>query len=259
MAVKALLTGGSGALGAELVRQLTDCEAPSHTELDIRSPKALDHWMSLVSPDVVIHLAALADVRRCELERGLAWQINVLGTRNVVDACKKARKPPMLMFASTACVFDGKTGDYTENSTPDPCNYYGATKAEAEREVQDYGDSLIFRKNFVPRRQWRYPGAFIDRFGTYLFADEVAFVVSQLPESGLRGVIHVVGSEKLSMYDVARITTEDVQAITMKEVDLTLTVDMTLRSSRIAPFNITKTAKRPEDYSGFLLQRISNR
>lgn len=85
---------------------------------------------------------------------------------------------------------------------------------------------------------WRYPLAFVDRFGTYLFADDVADMIKQLVAARQQGVIHVAGDKRLSMFELARLTTTDVGTMTMLDVKLPLTVDMTLRSVRIPAVKI---------------------
>jgi len=78
------------------------------------------------------------------------------------------------IYVSTACVFDGHTGMYTEYSIPYPENFYALTKLLGEFIVSKLSNYLIVRTNFVPKKKWPYPKAFSDRFGTYLFAEEVA-------------------------------------------------------------------------------------
>jgi len=100
---------------------------------------------------------------------------------------------------------------------------------------------LIIRTNFVARERWPYPEAFIDRFGTYLFADEVAQAIKDLIEKGLTGIVHVHGNEKLFMYELAKITTPDIQPMTLNEYSgPPLTIDMSLRSIRIKPYQLRK-------------------
>src|SRR6185437_1834106 len=85
--------------------------------------------------------AAKVDVDGCEQDKhlgedGEAWQINVVGTENVVAAVKATGK--RLIFISTDFVFDGENpphGGYTETDTPSPINWYGQTKYEAEQRV----------------------------------------------------------------------------------------------------------------------------
>jgi hypothetical protein len=55
------------------------------------------------------------------------------------------------------------------------------------------------------------------------------------------GIVHVRGEERLSMYELAKITTPNVEPMTLAEHQgVPLTVDMTLSSVRLRPFKITK-------------------
>ncbi|MDG7002019.1 MAG: sugar nucleotide-binding protein, partial [Nitrososphaerota archaeon] len=187
----------------------------------------------------------------------LAWKVNVVGTENVVRACEESDSHPLLIHASTPCIFSGNEGLYSEESKPNPKNYYGITKAEAERMALAYSNSIVFRSNFVPRAKWPYTGAFVDRFGTYLFSDEIAYVVSQLLTFDIRGVVHIVGKEKLSMFELARITTPDVRPMSVRDIDLPLTIDMSMISKRIDAFSSNHSLDRPSNYLSFKINWIS--
>ena len=67
------------------------------------------------------------------LNKELAWKVNVEGTKNIVEASKSAGS--FLIYISTDYVFSGEKGCYKESDTPDPINYYGLTKLEAEEIV----------------------------------------------------------------------------------------------------------------------------
>jgi hypothetical protein len=45
------------------------------------------------------------------------------------------------------------------------------------------------------RERWPYPKAFVDRFGTYLFADDLARAIKNVVEEGFTGILHVCGEE----------------------------------------------------------------
>jgi dTDP-4-dehydrorhamnose reductase len=254
MALRSLITGASGRLGVEVVRYFPEAFTPTHEELDIRDYGQVARIFEKARPELVIHLAGLADVRACEESKALAWEVNVIGTANIVKMCGKSDAHPLLLYPSTPCVFPCDKGGYTESSIASPVNYYGQTKAAAERVVLGYDNALVFRKNFVPRARWRYPKAFVDRFGTYLFADELAFIISQLPGAGFRGIVHIVGKERLSMYELAMITTPDVVKTTLEEADLRLCADMSLSSELLPSFPMTKKAERPQSYDAYRLK-----
>jgi len=241
--VKILVTGGNGKLGKELVNAFgSDSLHPSSQELDIRNQKHVDNFVKKETPDIIVHTAAITDVSFCEENRKEAYETNVGGTANLINACKHFASHCYFVLISTACVFHGDAGNYVETDLPYPTNYYGLTKLLAEFVVQDSGlNNLIVRTNFVAHERWKYPRAFIDRYGTYLFASDVAVAVKSLVAQKLFGIVHVCGDTKMSMYELAKITTPDIQPMTLADYQgVPLTVNMCLASIRVSPFKISK-------------------
>jgi dTDP-4-dehydrorhamnose reductase len=142
---------------------------------------------------------------------------------------------------STACVFKGDTGDYVETDIPYPDNFYSLTKLIGEFIVKKMKNHLVIRANFVSRERWKYEKAFTDRFGTYLFADDLALAIKDVVGCRLNGTVHLAGKEKLSMFELAKITTPEIKPITMDEIDIPLPCDMSLRSVRIRPYKLRRT------------------
>ena len=168
---KTLITGGSGALGRSLKEVFKDAYFPSHKEMDITDAKSVEKAILIFKPDILIHTAALVGIRECEEDKEKAKLTNVKGTQNIVNSLEKLNNNCYLIYLSTACVFAGENEKYyTEDDAPNPKNYYSATKLEGEKIVKKYKNRCIIRTNFVPKSQWKYPKAFIDRFGTYLFS-----------------------------------------------------------------------------------------
>lgn len=241
------ITGGTGKLGKELVKIFPDSFHPTHEELDITDKMSVCRFVKQVIPDVVIHTAALTSIRQCEESRELAWRINVEGTNNLVKACLEFCPNCQFIYISTACVYRGDTGNYIESDIPYPKNFYSLTKLLGEFIVKYSGlkKSLIIRTNFVAREKWPYPNAFIDRYGTYLFADELAIAIRSVIKQELKGIVHICGEEKISMYELAKITTPDVKPISMAEyIGPPLTIDMSLRSRRLKPIKMNREAMK---------------
>lgn len=235
-----LITGGSGALGTELKKKFKDALAPTHKELEIADKKAVDEFFKKNDIDLVIHGGALTGIRPCEENKQLAWNTNVGGTRNLVEAVLALKKKIQFIYVSTACVFDGHTGMYKETSIPYPENFYALTKLLGEHEVNKLPEYLIVRTNFVAKKKWPYPKAFIDRFGTYLFADGVAEGISNVQKANLQGFVHIVGDKKFSIFDLAKMTTSEVQPMTIKEyTGPKLTMDMSLDTERWKRYHIS--------------------
>jgi dTDP-4-dehydrorhamnose reductase len=225
-----LITGSSGRLGKYLTTEFPLSLAPTHEELDITNHEAVLDYFNERRPDQVIHAAAWVDVRGCENDHRKAWKANVVGTENVVDAVARFNPDCYFVYMSTACVFDGDRGDYTEDDTPYPKNMYGLTKLVAEETVKKLGRYLIIRTDFVERAKWRYPGAYIDRFSTSVFSDTVATGIGKVVREGIRGTIHLTGRRKISHFDLARLTTPDVKPIKLADTDLPLPRDQSLKS-----------------------------
>ena len=237
-----LITGGSGKLGGELKKIYPDALAPTHREMDITSPGAIRSYVSHHVPDIVIHTAALAAIRGCEENRELAWKTNVTGTADLISCCVAANSRCYFIYISTACVFYGDRGDYSEDDIPYPKNFYSLTKLLGEFAVQPSQIPwLIIRTNFIAREKWPYPKAFTDRWGTYLFVDDLALAIRQIINRKLTGIVHICGEEKLSMYDLGKITTPDLEPMTMAEYSgPPVTQDMSLVSHRVQPFKLRR-------------------
>jgi dTDP-4-dehydrorhamnose reductase len=234
-----LITGSSGILGIELKKIFPNALTPSHDELDITKFDLVINYLKNNKINILIHSAALTNVRLCEENKQLAYDVNFTGTKNLIDGLEKTNSKAKFIFISTACVFDGHSGMYDESSIPNPENYYSLTKLHAENIVSQNKNNLIIRTNFVSRKKWPYPRAFMDRFGTYLFSDQVANGIKETIESEQNGVIHIVGEKTLSMFELAKIYTPDIQPMTLDDyVGPKLTIDMTLDTIRWKKYSI---------------------
>jgi dTDP-4-dehydrorhamnose reductase len=120
-----LITGSGGQLGRALADVFPHAIALSRKDLDVTRPVVLDF-----RPSLVFHAAAWTDVDGAEAEVERAYQVNEIGTRNVV-----ALGVPVVYF-STDYVFDGrKAAPYVESDPPRPLGAYGRTKLAGEHEV----------------------------------------------------------------------------------------------------------------------------
>jgi len=97
-------------------------------------------------PEVVLHGGALTAVDLCETEVDLAYAVNAVGTRHVVEAAEAVSAH--VLYVSTDYVFDG-TSDrpYREWDTPRPMSVYGASKWAGEQECPP--GSTIVRTSWV--------------------------------------------------------------------------------------------------------------
>src|SRR5690606_6027776 len=144
-----LVTGSSGFTGRYMCAELqaagykvtglgSQPEDIHHNSLadyfqaDLQNPAQLQQIMNEVQPDVVIHLAALAVVGHGDANA--FYQINLLGTRNLLEAIPCCGKTPgCVLWASSANVYGNQGGGMlTENTQPEPANDYAVSKIAME-------------------------------------------------------------------------------------------------------------------------------
>ena len=239
--MKVLITGASGALGQSLKKVFKSAFCPNHVEMDVTNPSSVNKIILSCKPTALIHAAALVGVRECEENKKKAWLANVEGTQNIVNAIHGLNNNCYLIYMSTACVFAGENKKfYTEDDVPAPKNYYSLTKLCGEIVVRQYENACIIRTNFVPKQQWKYPKAFIDRFGTYLFSDNVVKGIFDVCKKKEKGIIHIVGNKRMSMYELALLAgSKNIGKTTLQEYKgPMLTIDMSLSTKRWKKYKI---------------------
>jgi dihydroflavonol-4-reductase len=146
-----LVTGATGHVGGNLVRNLLARGQPVRALIhldrralagldietvpgDVRDPASLDR--ALAGVDTVYHLAATIS-----LTAGPALKdVNVAGTRNVIEACLRHHVKRLVHFSSIHAVAPHPTRPLVDESCPlvdsARCSNYNQSKAAAEREIQ---------------------------------------------------------------------------------------------------------------------------
>ena len=230
-----LVVGGSGRLGNYLTRFLLKNDHETHHTFNscpVNIPGAVAHRLDItdkeetiklvknLEPDLVIHAAAITDLELCEKDKELAYEVNVEGTRNIVNACKENCSRPV--FISTSNIFnDGKT-IYHEDAIPCPSNYYALTKLMGETIVSESDlPYLILRtdqlyswtsrnekKTFVERVLDKLVNnkiveVFVDWYNTPTFTPDFCQVTLELIKENKGGTYHVLGPDYLNRYEWA--------------------------------------------------------
>ncbi|HEY8083951.1 MAG TPA: NAD-dependent epimerase/dehydratase family protein [Solirubrobacterales bacterium] len=154
--MKVFVTGGTGFIGGETVRQLR--ERGDDVVCLVRSPEKAAKLVSLgcelVSGDLsdgetmrqgmegcdaVIHAAAMYEVGIPAKQRPAMWEANVAGTERVMDAALEA-KVPKIVYVSTCGIFGNTHRKVVDESYEHPgkefTSYYEETKLEAHRIVK---------------------------------------------------------------------------------------------------------------------------
>ena len=233
---KILFTGGSGRLGKACKKIFPAAQYPSSKELNILDEEGINRYFSNHNINVVVHLAAMASIPLCENNKKEAYKMNVIGTKRMLEI-SKLYKVQHFIYLNTACIFPGTedTAMEDEDGIPYPKHYYGLTKLMAEEIAKTFNskDMLVtaVRTNFTTM-PWEYPGAFTDRYGTFLFAQGVAKGIKDIiNEKPKYPIIHVCGNKKMSMYEYAIAGGSNVMPITLAEYNGTpLTKNMCITS-----------------------------
>ncbi len=152
--MKYLITGYNGQLGYDIKNELLkrgvfkdDILAIDKDEMDITDREQVFNVIKDFSPDVIFHCAAWTAVDKAEDNKELVNLVNVIGTRNVVDASIEVGAK--ILYMSTDYVFDGtKDGIYLVDDRVNPKSVYGMTKYLGEEEVRRNP------KHFITRISW---------------------------------------------------------------------------------------------------------
>ena len=166
---KALVTGGGGFLGSRIVHMLLDKGTAVRT-LQRSDPPALKQaGIETICGDIsdattVAHAAEGCDVIFHVAAKTGVWgnynnyyQCNVIGTKNVLDACKTHGIHKLIYTSSPSVVFSGDDEEGINESTPYPDHFltaYQKTKALAEQMVLDANSDALVTIALRPHLIW---------------------------------------------------------------------------------------------------------
>ncbi|MEM6533789.1 MAG: dTDP-4-dehydrorhamnose reductase [Myxococcota bacterium] len=218
----ALIIGGGGQLGSELVKLMPDALAPSREELDLTDQAAIAD--AVKGHNLVINTAAFLRVDDCEDEREDAWRVNVEAVQHLAKSC--AANDAKLVHISTDYVFGGQSErrPLEETNSPKPLNVYGITKLAGEHAALAYcPDALVVRSaglyGFAGSRE--KGGNFVltmlrvgrerdslrvvdDQRLTPTFTTDLAAGILGAIRKELRGPLHITNGGDCSWYEFAK-------------------------------------------------------
>jgi dTDP-4-dehydrorhamnose reductase len=240
--MKIVFTGAKGQLGNSLQEVLKhDQLYPIDlSEYNLTSFKTTMDYITEIKPDLVIHCAAKTQVDDCELKPDEAYAVNVIATKNVVNACQGVNA--ILAYISTDYVFDGKgTRPYKEYDSCNPQSVYGITKWQGEEIVKmhlsrfyivrtawlfgDTGNNIV--RTILKLASQRKVLKFVnDQVGCPTYAKDLAVTIRELIHTNAYGVYHVTNEGSCSWFDFASLIVKQagkngvtVEPITSEQLD----------------------------------------
>lgn len=155
--MKVLVTGGAGFIGSNLVDnyinlgyEVVVVDNLSTGKISFLNPKAKFYeedittktFLEIVKqekPDIINHHAAQIDVQTSIKDPNFDAQVNILGTLNVLEACRKQEEGIKLIYPSSAAVYG--VPDYLgvdEEHPVKPISTYGISKHTPEHYIEAY-------------------------------------------------------------------------------------------------------------------------
>tara|TARA_A100001011_G_scaffold98417_1_gene103620 strand:+ start:3541 stop:4518 length:978 start_codon:yes stop_codon:yes gene_type:complete len=104
----------------------------------------------------IIHLAAYLNVSEAEKNKIKYYQNNVIGTKNLLEACKNLNVNNII-FSSSCSIYGNIKGSVKENRKPNPQSYYGYTKYKGEELIKKL--SLKYKFKYGILRYFNVAGA----------------------------------------------------------------------------------------------------
>ncbi len=220
--MKILVTGATGLVGSRFVELYPNPQellTPDLNVFDLTNPT---EYINKHKPNIVVNFAAFTDVSAAEKQRGdkngSCWQVNVEGTRNLVNASPEGTR---LIHISSDMVFSGDSGPYKETdvpeSNPDRLTWYGYTKAEAERVVGNRGTIVriiypvrakydakldYLKKPLSLNDQGKLYPLFVDQQINITYIDELCLALQKIINDKLTGIFHVASRDLTTPHEL---------------------------------------------------------
>lgn len=112
---------------------------------DVRDPDGIKRLFKKASPEIVFHLAAQPLVRSSYEDPLKTWSTNVMGTANVLDACRDTPSVNAIVVVTSDKCYENKESlrGYKENDRLGGHDPYSASKAGTELVVSSYRNSFF--------------------------------------------------------------------------------------------------------------------
>ena len=226
---KIVVTGGSGRFGALLkLNGKKNYLFPSKMQLDILNLNSITKYLKKVKPKTLIHLAGLSrplSIHENDVSKSI--KLNIIGTSNVVIACKKFNTK--LIYFSTSYVYPGKKGSYKETDALFPSNNYSWSKLGGESAVHMYKNSLILRVSMT-EEPFVHEYAYADMITNFIYHTEFIKIFEKTLNE--KGILNIGGPSR-TVYDFVRIGNPKIKKKYLKKENNNLPLNASMNLNRL--------------------------
>ena len=222
----------------------------------------------------VILLSAISDPDVCLKKKNYSNKLNVDKTKKLINILIK--KKIYFIFFSSEYVFDGKIGNYKENSKIKPNNLYGTQKFTIENYIKrktknfsilrigkTYGDNIKDKtliSNFLNEliNGKSFFKVANDQIFNPLFIGDLKKIVDIFLKKKIKGVFNVGGPQKLSRYKVLELILKTLGKNIVKNVKLEKISLNDIATLDRRPLNVSMDIKKLKTKIKFKMKTISN-
>ena len=170
-----LITGGAGYIGSHVVERLNkiklkiiilDNLSTGHKKLinknakfvkcNLTNTRLLNKIINNNHIKTIIHLGGCSSVAESEVKKKKYYKNNVIGTLNLLKACKDTGVKNFI-FSSTCAIYGNIKGKVSEEKKPNPQSYYAFTKYKCEENIKKFLKKYKFK--YIIYRYFNVAGA----------------------------------------------------------------------------------------------------
>ena len=152
--MKILVTGANGQLGKEFKNNISKSQHEFYftdlDELDITKKNEILNCVKNHKINMIINCAAYTNVNKAEINKKQANEVNVNAVRNLIEVCEE-KKIKMIHFSTDYVYNSENLIPASEDSNINPINYYGFSKREGEKIIENSSS-----KSIIIRTSWLY-------------------------------------------------------------------------------------------------------
>jgi dTDP-4-dehydrorhamnose reductase len=229
-----VVTGATGMLGSVIVKQLEDDFeiiatstgkrgeiGKNFVKIDMENAtrKDFESFLGKIKPDVIIHCAAMTNVKLGQTNPEYFRKINVDAVEHLIKVAKGIK----IIYISTDAVYGNEHAPHPESQIKKPATYYALTKSMAEDLVmEECNNYAILRVTPVGVSEYNknhglsswilnsikngtsingYENAHFSPFSIWQLAEELRFIINK----DLKGTFNLGSKDHCSKYDFAEL------------------------------------------------------